>query len=79
MTAHVLKSSISVSEPYSAVRNNRSIAHANPPTLNDDESLLIFNHIESSGRFIGSHESRITTYQPEEAAISPRRDPLLTG
>lgn len=58
MTERILKSSISVLEAFSDVRNNKSLAHDNP-ILNYEESLLIFNHVASSIRFIKSLESRI--------------------
>jgi hypothetical protein len=53
MTERILKSSISVLEAFSDVRNNKSLAHDNP-ILNYEESLLIFNHVASSIRFIKS-------------------------
>jgi len=53
MTARMLKSSISVLESFNDVRNNRSLAHDNP-ILNYEESLLIFNHVASSIRFLRS-------------------------
>lgn len=53
MTERILKSSISVLEAFSHVRNNKSLAHDNP-ILNYEESLLIFNHVASSIRFIKS-------------------------
>ena len=53
MTARILKSSISVLEAFNDVRNNRSLAHDNP-ILNYEESLLIFNHVASSIRFLRS-------------------------
>ena len=59
MTERILKSSISVLEAFSDVRNNKSLAHDNP-ILNYEESLLIFNHIASSIRFIKSLEARVT-------------------
>jgi len=58
MTDRILKSSISVLEAFNEVRNNKSLAHDNP-ILNYDESLLIFNHVASSIRFIKSLEARI--------------------
>lgn len=58
MTARILKSSISVLEAFNEVRNNRSLAHDNP-ILNYDESLLIFNHVTSTVRFIRSLEVQI--------------------
>jgi hypothetical protein len=58
MTERILKSSISVLESFNEVRNNKSLAHDNP-ILNYDESLLIFNHVASSIRFIKSLEAKI--------------------
>jgi len=58
MTERILKSSISVLESFNDVRNNRSLAHDNP-ILNYEESLLIFNHVAASIRFIKSLESKI--------------------
>lgn len=58
MTERILRSSISVLEAFNDVRNNKSLAHDNP-ILNYDESLLIFNHVASSIRFIKSLEARI--------------------
>jgi len=57
MTERVLKSSISTMEAFNKVRNNESLAHDNP-TLNYDESLLIFNHVCAAVRFIRGLESR---------------------
>lgn len=58
MTDWILGSSISVLEAFNDVRNNKSLAHDNP-ILNYDESLLVFNHVASSIRFIKSLEARI--------------------
>jgi hypothetical protein len=58
MTERIIKSSISVLESFNDVRNNQSLAHDNP-ILNYEESLLIFNHVASSIRFIKSLEARI--------------------
>src|SRR5438105_10024307 len=55
MTERILKSSISVLEAFNQVRNERSLAHDNP-VLNYSESLLIFNHVASSIRFIAALE-----------------------
>lgn len=57
MTERILKSSISVLEAFNDVRNNRSLAHPNP-VLNYDESLLIFNNVASTIRFIRSLEEK---------------------
>ena len=67
MTERILKSSISVLEAFNDVRNNKSLAHDNP-ILNYEESLLIFNHVASSVRFIKSLEARA---KPMMAADSP--------
>lgn len=60
MTERILKSSISVLESFNEVRNNKSLAHDNP-ILNYEESLLIFNHVAASIRFIKALESKITS------------------
>ncbi len=60
MTERILKSSISVLEAFNDVRNNKSLAHDNP-ILNYEESLLIFNHVAASIRFIKALESKIKT------------------
>jgi hypothetical protein len=70
MTERILKSSISTMEAFNRVRNDTSLAHDNP-TLNYDESLLIFNHVCSAVRFIRALEARAerlrSTAPPEEA------------
>jgi hypothetical protein len=58
MTDRILKSSISVLEAFSDVRNSQSLAHDNP-ILNYDEALLIFNQIASLVRFLKALEGRI--------------------
>jgi len=58
MTERILKSSISVLEAFNDVRNNKSLAHDNP-ILNYEESLLIFNHVAASVRFIKALELKI--------------------
>lgn len=63
MTERIIKSSISVLEAFNDVRNNKSLAHDNP-ILNYEESLLIFNHVASSIRFIKSIEARIKHVPP---------------
>ena len=57
MTERILKSSISIMEAFNRVRNQQSLAHDNP-ILNYDESLLIFNHVASSIRFMETLERR---------------------
>jgi Abortive infection C-terminus len=69
MTARILKSAISVLDAFNDVRNNQSLAHDNP-ILNYDESLLIFNHVASSVRFIRALEDRLKRQrQPEQVAM----------
>ncbi len=63
MTQRILKSSISVLEAFSQVRNDQSLAHDNP-ILNYDESLLIFNHVASAIKFIQAVDKRI--FSPEK-------------
>jgi hypothetical protein len=58
ITVRILKSSISTLEAFNDVRNNRSLAHDNH-ILNYDESLLIFNHVASSIRFLSALEARL--------------------
>jgi Abortive infection C-terminus len=55
MTERILKSSISILEAFNQVRNERSLAHDNP-MLNYNESLLIFNNLASSIRFLSAIE-----------------------
>jgi len=71
MTERILKSSISVLEAFNHVRNEKSLAHDNA-ILNYNESLLIFNHVASSIRFIAALEGNVKTtaipaaYESEE-------------
>lgn len=73
MTERILRSSISVLEAFNDVRNNKSLAHDNP-ILNYDESLLIFNHVASSIRFIKSLEARIKIKSQAQKAGQPLYD-----
>lgn len=72
MTERILKSSISVLEAFNDVRNNKSLAHDNP-ILNYEESLLIFNHVASSIRFIKALETKIKA----QAKAAERQDVCL--
>lgn len=56
MTERILKSSISILDLFNGVRNDQSLAHDNQ-VLNYNESVLIFNNILSSIRFIESLEN----------------------
>ena len=69
MTERILKSSISVLEAFNDVRNNKSLAHDNP-ILNYEESLLIFNHVAASVRFIRSLETKIKEKSAAQAKAS---------
>jgi hypothetical protein len=60
MTLRILKSSISTFEAFNDVRNNQSLAHDNR-ILNYEESILIFNHVASSIRFLRSIEAKART------------------
>jgi hypothetical protein len=62
MTERILKSSIGTMEAFNRVRNEKSLAHDNP-TLNYDESLLIFNHVCSAVRFIRALEARTRKFR----------------
>ena len=66
MTERILKSSISIMEAFSYVRNNQSYAHDNQQVLNYNESLLIFGHITNSVRFIENLEASTATDQQQK-------------
>lgn len=68
MTERILKSSISILEAFNRVRNEQSLAHDNP-VLNYEESLLIFNHVTSSIRFLRELESRSQSQRLGETAM----------
>ncbi len=59
MTARILKMSISIMESFNDVRNKQSLAHDNP-ILNYNESILIFNNVSSTIRFIETIEAKLT-------------------
>jgi len=69
MTERILKSSISVLEAFNDVRNHKSLAHDNP-ILNYEESLLIFNHVAASVRFIKSLETKIKAKKATTVKLS---------
>lgn len=58
MTERILKYSIHVIEAFNDIRNNRSFAHDNQ-ILNYSESVLIFNNVTNSIKFIESVEKTI--------------------
>ena len=55
MTERILKSTISILDAFNTVRNDQSLAHDNE-ILTYDEALLIFSHISSAIRFLGTVE-----------------------
>lgn len=71
MTERILKSSISTLEAFNHVRNNQSFAHDNS-LLSYEESLLIYNHVCASIRFLQSLETRL---QEEVAEDGQESDP----
>ena len=68
MSERILKSSISILEAFNEVRNARSLAHDNS-ILNSEESLLIFNNIAATIRFVKALESKFTTAAASENAM----------
>ncbi len=58
MGEKILKYSINVIESFNDIRNNKSFAHDNP-ILNYQESVLIFNNLSNTIKFIESIENRI--------------------
>lgn len=69
MTESILKSSISILEAFSQVRNEQSLAHDNC-ILGYSESLLIFNNISSGIRFLRCLEAEIDEALPDTSAPS---------
>lgn len=65
MTERILKYSIHVLEAFNDIRNNRSFAHDNP-ILNYSESVLIFNNVTNTIKFIESVEKEIETKQKQD-------------
>lgn len=58
MSENILKYSINILEAFNDIRNNKSFAHDND-ILNYDESILIFNNVTNSLKFIESIEKKI--------------------
>ena len=67
MSEKILKYSINVIEAFNDIRNNKSFAHDNP-VLNYQESVLIFNNVSNTIKFIETIENRIEKIkEPEQA------------
>lgn len=62
ITIQIMKSSISTFSDFNYIRNNKSLAHDNQ-TLNDQEAMLLFNHVANTIRFVEFIEAR-TPAQP---------------
>jgi predicted RNA-binding protein with PUA-like domain len=58
MSEKILRFSINVLDAFNDVRNNKSLAHDNP-VLNYHESILIFNSITNTIKFIDTIENKI--------------------
>ncbi|UII74869.1 abortive infection family protein [Flagellimonas sp. HMM57] len=58
MAERILKYSIHVLEAFNDIRNNRSFAHDNP-ILNYSESILIFNNVTNTIKFVESIEKEM--------------------
>lgn len=65
MTERILKYSILVIEAFNDIRNNRSLAHDNK-ILNYSESVLIFNNVTNSIKFIETIEKTIEQENKKE-------------
>lgn len=65
MSENILKYSINILESFNDIRNNKSFAYDNE-ILNYDESVLIFNNVTNSLKFIESLEKKIEqNYEPD--------------
>lgn len=64
MAEKILKYSIQILDAFNDVRNNRSFAHDNP-ILSYHESVLIFNNISSSIKFIDIIEQHMINQKQE--------------
>jgi hypothetical protein len=58
MAEKILRFSINIIDAFNDVRNNKSFAHDNP-ILNYHESILIFNNISNTIKFIETIENKI--------------------
>ncbi|WP_025764627.1 abortive infection family protein [Dyadobacter tibetensis] len=67
MSEKILKYSINIIEAFNDIRNNKSFAHDNP-VLNYHESVLIFNNISSTIKFIEFIETQMNKVNEQEKA-----------
>lgn len=65
MSERILKYSIHVLEAFNDIRNNRSFAHDNP-ILNYSESVLVFNSVTNSIKFIQTIEEKIDSQKKQK-------------
>lgn len=74
MAETILKTSISVLEAFNEVRNEHSLAHANP-LLGNAEAYLISNHIASLVRFLEVVEKAFDAVEADRNDLSDRELP----
>jgi len=67
MAEKILRYSINIIEAYNDIRNNKSFAHDNP-ILNYQESVLIFNNVSSTIKFIEYVETQMEMQKKAEQA-----------
>lgn len=67
MSEKILKFSINIIDAFNDVRNNKSFAHDNP-ILNYHESILIFNNISNTIKFIETIENGFRINEQAEQA-----------
>jgi hypothetical protein len=70
MAERIMRSAISTLDAFNDVRNEHSLAHANP-VLGYEESLLILNHVASVVRFVRSIEMPIRRTVDKSKAAPP--------
>jgi hypothetical protein len=75
VTERILKSTISVLEAFSTVRNDESLAHDNP-VLNYNESLLVLSQVISIVRYMRALEKRTSVEKSGADPVGEREDDL---
>lgn len=73
MAERILKYSINVIEAFNDIRNNKSFAHDNP-ILNYHESVLIFNSVTNSMKFIEKLEESIENQTKQDSLVNQSID-----